>query len=378
MLKHISTLVSSAKAATSVEDIQELLQDAITLELATLPTYYTGVFSLKPSAAPYARALIQSVAHEEMLHMTLACNLLISIGGKPEIKKMGETLKFPTKLPAGVIPDLVVSLKSATKEHVQEVFMGIERPDTTATLPGEVPEKMLLVVEPTYDSIGDFYHAILAKLDELSKSGNNPFVEDSEKLQLNVSDLFPNAIETGQKPTEAPEKYQTGYVTDLTSAAIMVDTILDQGEGAKINTDPVCPYGGMNHSFAHYFKFGEIYHGKKLIKDDTAVSGWSYTGEDIPVTDDDIYNFKPNAALSDYQEGTAVYQAAQEFYLAYMRLIDSLDKTFNGDPSMISSAIGVMFELKLVAEKVVQFEIESNGQTYTAAPPFQLEKNEAS
>ncbi|RBH51872.1 hypothetical protein C3F00_033145, partial [Pseudomonas sp. MWU13-2860] len=53
-----------------------MLAGAVRLELSTIPTYLTALFSIKPGQNQEARALVQSVVVEEMLHMTLAANTL--------------------------------------------------------------------------------------------------------------------------------------------------------------------------------------------------------------------------------------------------------------------------------------------------------------
>jgi hypothetical protein len=60
--------------------LKQGLQAAIELELATLPPYLCGLWSIKSQDGP-AFNLIESVALEEMLHMGLSCNMLVGIGG---------------------------------------------------------------------------------------------------------------------------------------------------------------------------------------------------------------------------------------------------------------------------------------------------------
>ncbi|MFZ2406381.1 MAG: ferritin-like protein [Methylobacter sp.] len=356
-------IIERLRAAKNITDIQGLLAAAYAVELATLPTYLTGAFSVKPGYNQEALALVQSVAYEEMLHMTLACNLLIAIGGNPDILKTGLSLQFPTPLPLGVDEGLTVSLRPLNKLQVQEVYMGIERPDTKAILPGETCVHPLSVLkdEQGYASIGDFYDAILAKLAEFTAAGNDPFADPRTDRQVDITDWFP------------PTRCGNGKVTNLYSAKAVVDTILVQGEGANVGDDPIDPTGGFGGSFAHYFKFGEIYNGRRLIQDSAAASGWSYSGAPVALDEQGVYDFLPNAAVSDYVPGSAAHVAAVEFYNVYKRLLASLDRVFNGAPDELKSALGVMYELKLVAQKVAQcpaYPAEPAGPV--AAPPFML------
>lgn len=356
------------RAATTVAEVQSMVTAAYTLELATIPTYLTGAFSVKPGFNPEALALVQSVAYEEMLHLTLACNLLIAIGGTPTILDTGLSLEFPTPLPMCVDEGLTVALGAMTPEQVYTVFMGIEHPDTSAILPGEQTVSALMLQKQSqgYASIGDFYEAILDKLAELQAAGLAPFAQPNLDRQVDIQPWFPH-VECGD-----------GKVSDMDTARAIVAVILAQGEGAQIGDDPIDPYGGFAGSFAHYFKFGEIYFGKRLVADAQAASGWSYSGAPVALDPEGVYRFLPNAAVSDYVPGTAVHTAAADFFNSYKRLLTSLDQVFNGAPEKLKSALAIMYELKLLAQKVVQFPAYPDQPAgYVAAPPFMLNKKPA-
>lgn len=352
-------LLAKARAAASPTDVTELLDGAVELELSTLPPYLTGVFSLA-AGNDELRALISSVILEEMLHMALAANTAIAIGGAPPIFARGRALRYPGPLPMCVDETLTVSLGAMTLDQVRDVFMAIERPDTTATLPGEPPaiaQRVLAHKSQGYGSIGEFYAAIIDALDRLVASGQDPFAEPRLDRQLDLARWFPRAV----------PGYPTGKVHDLASARAALMTIVRQGEGAQIGADPIDPYGG-GEAFAHYFKFGEIAHQHRLIRDAAAPSGWSYTGAPVPYDARKIYAFPPNASVRGYAEGTAARVTATAFYDAYERLLRTLDRTFNGAPAAFDAALGIMFEMKLVAQQVVQ---QPAGDGLVAAPPFQ-------
>ena len=69
----------------SLAAVQAALQQAVELEHATIPLYLYALYSLVPGKNDAIAAIIQSVVVEEMLHMTLACNVLNAIGGAPDI-----------------------------------------------------------------------------------------------------------------------------------------------------------------------------------------------------------------------------------------------------------------------------------------------------
>ena len=71
----------------SLSKLKEFLQEAIELEHATIPLYFAALVSIKPGANTEAAELIRSILIEEMLHFAMASNMLIAIGGTPDIAK---------------------------------------------------------------------------------------------------------------------------------------------------------------------------------------------------------------------------------------------------------------------------------------------------
>src|SRR2546421_835393 len=63
-----------------------LKKKAVELEHATIPTYLYALYSLQPGGNLKIQSLVRSVVWEEMLHMSLACNVLNAIGGSPVIE----------------------------------------------------------------------------------------------------------------------------------------------------------------------------------------------------------------------------------------------------------------------------------------------------
>ena len=69
----------------SIASLREHLQSAIELEHSTLPPYLSALYSLDPSRNPAATEVLVSVLMEEMLHLTLAANLLNTVGRRPRL-----------------------------------------------------------------------------------------------------------------------------------------------------------------------------------------------------------------------------------------------------------------------------------------------------
>src|ERR1700692_3696635 len=65
--------------------LRALLQSAIKLETSTIPPYFCAYFTLKPGTNQEVAEVIRSVVKEEMLHMSIAANILIAIRGAPVI-----------------------------------------------------------------------------------------------------------------------------------------------------------------------------------------------------------------------------------------------------------------------------------------------------
>src|SRR5262249_54375744 len=86
-------------AISTIQHLRDHLQWAIELEHCTLPPYLCALYSMKPGHNREAVANMASVFIEEMLHMTLAANVLNAIGGRPVLDKPDFTPRYPTYLP---------------------------------------------------------------------------------------------------------------------------------------------------------------------------------------------------------------------------------------------------------------------------------------
>ena len=92
-------LFLKAQSVTNVEEVRVALQKAIELEHATIPTYLTAYYSLRPGTNREIATLLRSIIVEEMQHMTLAANLLNAVGGSPDINKPEFVPRYPGPLP---------------------------------------------------------------------------------------------------------------------------------------------------------------------------------------------------------------------------------------------------------------------------------------
>src|SRR5262245_52254741 len=105
-------------AIKNVESLREHLQTAIELEHSTLPPYLCARGSLKDGSNEVARAVVQSVALEEMLHLTLAANVLNAVGGTPVLDSPRLMPGHPTTLPHSD-SSIVLSLRPFSREAIE-------------------------------------------------------------------------------------------------------------------------------------------------------------------------------------------------------------------------------------------------------------------
>jgi hypothetical protein len=306
--------------------LKQGLQAAIELELATLPPYLCGLWSIKSQDGPVFD-LIESIALEEMLHMGLVCNMLTAIGGTPGIASGYQNLKYPGPLPGGVRPNLTVYLRGLTTEYVQSVYMGIEYPQG-----GPVA-----AVEETYPTIGAFYDALFDTFKSL-----NPAISTNRQL-----------ISPGVGLTQ---------LKTLDEVVKAIDEIKQQGEGTNRSPDAE-DFGG---ELAHYYRFGEIVHGRQFIN----VGGkWDYQGDPIPFPDVFPFNPVPDGGYPNPPVGAG--QTLHTFRQQFRQLLDALDHGWaTGSQADLSKAVSTMRSLQALASALMQIARTDAPGVY--GPDFRL------
>src|SRR4051812_37870111 len=177
---------------TTVEDLHRYLYAALQLEHATIPVYLTALYSIRPGKNPDASHVIRVVAVEEMLHLTLAANLLNAVGGTPDLTAAGFVPTYPARLPDGE-DDFRVDRQGFSREAV-DTFLKIERPagapdEQSRVLPLEGIGSYLLDAPGDHPlrffSIGEFYEEIRRGLEHLdqekTEAGDELFVGDAAR-----------------------------------------------------------------------------------------------------------------------------------------------------------------------------------------------------
>jgi hypothetical protein len=140
---------------TGLESLREHPQWAIELEHSTIPPYLCALYSIEPGRNLEAVEAIRTVLVEEMLHLTLAANLLNAVDGpRLDIPRMLQS--YPRPLPHSD-RSFEISLVRFGPEAI-DTFLKIEQPSPTSDLPeGD-----------SYETIGQFYQAIERGFRELS------------------------------------------------------------------------------------------------------------------------------------------------------------------------------------------------------------------
>jgi Ferritin-like len=318
----IQDLMRVPREHHTVAWLKASLQTAIELELSTLPPYLTAMWSIVSANGP-VYDLIYSIVFEEMLHFGLACNLLTTIGGTPRIASLETVPKYPGPLPGGVHPGLVVPLVGLTRRLVLEVFMEIEYPESRPIT------KHAKVNDPT---IGAFYTAI---------------GEAFKKV--------PHAIQGTNQLTDPTNTLELFAINNLRDAERAISTIKEQGEGT--GTSPLA----AKHEFAHYYKFGEIYYGHKLVRKNR---DWDYTGRRVPFPK--VY---PVAQVP--AEGYPKSKDARAFDKQYTQLLHLLQKAWAaGDAQSLGDAIYAMPPLRDAALTLMTTPLDAGGYNYGPAFRF--------
>lgn len=325
----------------SVEGTREAVQSAIRLEHATIPTYLYALYSIQPGSNREVAQIIRSVVIEEMLHMTIACNLLNAIGGSPVIDDPNFVPSYPGPLPGGVESDLTVTLAPVSIAQVKNVFMCVEEPEDPLNFP-----VAMLTEAAQPKTIGMFYKGISEQLKE-------SFFTGDPALQV-VADWWP--------------KSELFPIVNVETARAAIKIIIEQGEGTT--TLP----SDLEGEYAHYYRFAEIANGRRLIKNPDAGPGtppdkrYIYAGAPVPLDTSKVQNLIVNPALTPYPAGSAAQVANDAFNSMYTNLLRNLQLVFTGHPDQLAGAIGIMENLK---EQAIGLTQVSLGNSTFAGPTFQ-------
>lgn len=323
--KHLERGTEVYTRADAIEHLKTALQGAVTLEFATLPPYLSALWSIKDDLDPVATS-IREIAQEEMLHMALACNMLVAIGGRPKINTAVPT--YPGKLPLDVHPDLTVDLEGLTEKALR-TFLEIERPQ---------------------------HLGHLAELAQQEILGDDIGVEKDKGLP--IGELYDEILAAfkAYKPKLSTDRQVTGplawmVVTNLEEVEKAITTIKDQGEGSAGPPDT------SPGDLAHYYRFAEIIEGKELVCNEAGQ--YEFTTPISFSLKNDVWPMAPvpeGGYTDDKVSDPKVRRLLRSFNLTYSKLIDLLEVVWEADGGQASlwHAIETMFDLEKYAKPLMQ------------------------
>jgi hypothetical protein len=139
---------SSDQPIGTVESLREHLLAAMAVELSTIPLYLYGMYTVEAASALasyntvtgavrgsvrssfeyiyllYTQSSNEGVVAEEMLHLSLAGNILLAVGGQPRLYDPLVVPSYPMLMP-GRVPDLFLQLRSMTKENLDTLYRQV-------------------------------------------------------------------------------------------------------------------------------------------------------------------------------------------------------------------------------------------------------------
>jgi len=285
--------------------VREALQNAVKLEHATIPVYLYGLYSLQRGKNADIAEILQSVVVEEMLHMTLASNVLNALGGSPQIDLPGFIPTYPGPLPGGVEGALTVALAPFSMAQL-ETYLSIEQPEDPLQFPAA------MAVDDTI-TIGEFYTKISKAIGVL---GNGAFVNPPR------NQVGPDLM------------HESVIVIDVPTAQEAIGIIVEQGEGTHTSPEEVVGPG-----YAHYYRFMQIKTGHLLVKTPGVPPGYAYKGAPLAFDPGGVYDVPPTTTPS---------LASDNFNFTYTSLLRALHGLFNGQNNRteFNRALGLMMSLK--------------------------------
>jgi hypothetical protein len=351
--------MASAEKITTVEQLHAYLHAAMQLEHGTIPPYLSALYSMHTGKNSDAFHVIRTVAVEEMLHLTLAANILNAVGGTPELTGADFVPTYPTYLPDGET-DFQVSRQAFSKECL-EMFLNIERP-------GTAPHEEARLVSRHRDR---GKHLAGSHMDSKMRYWSiGEFYEEIKRGLRHLNDEMGKSLFCGDPARQAgPEYYYSGGgdlipVTDIKTADAAIRLISEQGEGLK---------GGIydfEHELAHDYRFEQLLRGRYYQKGDQRGNP---TGPSLRVDWDAAYPIKKDASIDDFPEGSEMRAAAIDFNRRYAAFLALLTKAYNGSPQLLIDAVVEMFRLRDGMQQLIRNPIPGLDGV-NGAPTFEVSR----
>jgi hypothetical protein len=272
---------------------------------------------------------------------------------------------------------LVVSLRRCSKEHIRDVFMVIERPesvtvgahdgkrapdvgqvelDTAGRVLGDsrgvavALERLHASTRHSPLTVGWFYNRIARAIGDLEASGIEVFTGDPARQ------VTPCAW------PDAPGRLYS--ITDKMTALLAIQEIVEQGEGAS-PTDPI----GEGTELAHFFRFREIVEGREMVRKGSGA--WVFEGSPIPFDPHGVYPMQDDPDTGNLAPDSSLRAASRWFDETHAATLHSLQRVVDGEPQRLVDSIGLMFSLRQQAYHLMSMPLEPGSAT-TVGPSFQV------
>jgi hypothetical protein len=346
----IAQLMTVPDEKRDVEWLKNALQNALILELATIPAYCCGLWSIvksdveQPIEPPPPEAVVSSMIFQiiidEMSHMGLVGNMLSAIGGAPKLcdeQGRERVPKYPCKLPGNVRPGLVVRLTGLTRGSL-DMYSQIEMPDK--------PLAVLYTADTaeTYTSIGAFYQAI-----ESAFRHNKPKLKFSEDKQI-----FKNISQYGKGNDIV-------RMTKVDDVVRYISIIKEQGEGTT--SSPLNPYPLEKGELSHYYAFREHYHSRKLQKV-ASENKWEFNGENLRMPETYAVAEVPAGGWPRNNYTANVIEKLNSFNKQYSQMLRHLEKAWatsknetnilKKQGTLVNSAISNMKQMGILGREIMK------------------------
>lgn len=359
------------------------LQTAVEIELSTIPIYLYTYYSInrmpgKPDSmkngqelatfANKAGGLLMSVAVEEMLHMSLACNIMRALGGEPKLY-LRSPAGYPANLPhhkAG----FSVGLSRLSGPQLN-LFLGIEKPEA----PGAPPEG------DNWETIGQFYDYIRQLI--IEHTTDEDFRHEEYQLGNNKGYYAPNNVDTvypkdawyikkpanphhpaehGAEQAVYPNNEDSGdlrIVRDKASALKAIETIMHQGEGYPQDDTHKADDPQRNED-SHWYKYNELYQQIQTL-----------TPADLDAI---LFPFPDNPVAANYPSQFLPLVNLTNAVYSYLFLMTETSYRVRGRAQASMFYIGMHKGMIFILDKIIggmRYNYLNNEQGQVLAPTFE-------
>jgi hypothetical protein len=401
------------KKEVTPDNITEAVQQAIEIEIATIPTYLYTYYSINRSPdqdaisgalvqelikagkttqeankialdlsaeimvfANKAGALIMSVAIEEMLHMALSSNLKTALGGMPDLVGKSPTV-WPTCLP-GHEPPFDINRAPLSQDQLM-TFLLIESPDPIK-LKGAKADPF------PYRTIGLFYEQIenCIKNNDLTYSSFRP------QLIPGKGYYAPNNIDTVYYDKKHSPRFVNSedsgdlvQVVDRDSACKAINLIVEQGEGLKhapglkkgkvdCSIVPLDYDDASQKELSHFAKFSQIYCRYERLVHNFEKMGISHINPSRYF----VNNVATNPMTADYPANIQPVSTLLNGVYTYIFVMTEGCYRSAGNTQYEIFMFGIhksmIFILNSLCGDIMGLSYTApDGKTYTAAPTFE-------